>query len=488
MAGILMPIMAIAGQGGIIVPSEIPNLNLWYDASVSDAAYIQSPGGTAPTNGGPVKALIDKMGFGRNVDQAASNRQPLWRANQQNGLGTIQFDGINDTFTLNPIAWALSLPGQTTFIVVKLAAQANQMHVMATNTGGFTFNLNGTNWAVETGGGIASSSQGSDTTNYHYMGMIFDGSQTNADITTQNNLRVRFRYDGVPQTLTFSANANTTTSASANTLNIGSDDAGNANFLNGYIGEMMIWTRTLTATEISQVENYLKTKWGITNPVTSNLVLSYNPAVSTSYAGSGTTINSLVSPNLPGTLSNITYTTPYFSYNGSTSQVSIADNAALEPGSGNWTMEVWFNAASTSGSTVILGKFNNGGMAAHVSYSIRTSSASLFAQIGDGTGAFVNSTSYTFSTNTWYQVVYVWQNGATKTLTTYINGTNIGTVSHTLSSILNSTNPLYLGRYNGGEYAQNFNGRIGITRLYNSTLSAAEVLQNYNASRSTYGL
>lgn len=259
-----MPYMgAMAQQGGIIAPNQIPSLNLWYDASVSNALYIQNSSGTAPTNGQAVKSWIDKQGNGRNADQATSNRQPTWQASQQNGLGTLKFDGSNDTLTLNPIAWALSLPGQTTYVVAKLAAIADQMHVCATNTGGFTFNISGTSWAIETGGAIAVSGQTANTTNYCYMGQIFDGTQTNANITLQNNARVKFRYNGVQQSLTFSTNANTTTSGSANTLNVASDDAGNANFLNGYIGELMIWTRTLTATEIAQVEAYLKNKWGI---------------------------------------------------------------------------------------------------------------------------------------------------------------------------------------------------------------------------------
>ena len=39
-----------------------------------------------------------------------------------------------------------------------------------------------------------------------------------------------------------------------------------------------------------------------------------------------------------------------------------------------------------------------------------------------------------------------------------------------------------------GEYSQWFAGRIGITRLYNSALSDAQVLQNYNTNKSIYGL
>jgi hypothetical protein len=226
------------------------------------------------------------------------------------------------------------------------------------------------------------------------------------------------------------------------------------------------------------------------SPVTNNLVLYYDPSNIASYPGSGSTITNLASASLPGTLSNITYTSPAFNYGGN-SQVSVADNALLEPGSGSWTMEAWFNVSSASTSGVILGKFDNGGLAQNVSYSIRYSTGrSLFAQFSNGQPAtFVNSSTYTFLFNTWYQVAYVWTNsGLTKTISTYINGSLIGTVNHSFASILNSTNPLYIGSYNGGEFSQYVNGSIGVTRLYSKALTAFEALQNYNADKSKYGL
>jgi len=54
--------------------------------------------------------------------------------------------------------------------------------------------------------------------------------------------------------------------------------------------------------------------------------------------------------------------------------------------------------------------------------------------------------------------------------------------------LLNSSNPLYLGSYNGGEYSQWMAGRIGIARLYSAALTSSQVLQNYNANKGIYGL
>lgn len=233
----------------------------------------------------------------------------------------------------------------------------------------------------------------------------------------------------------------------------------------------------------------------VLDPVLTNLQLYYDPSNTTSYSGSGTTINNLAPTSLPGTMSNITFTSPYFSYNGTNSQVSVADNALLEPGSGSFTIEVWVNQ-NASGNDVVLGKFDLGGAAENVSYSIRTTGTSYYAQMGSGSGAgggptgtlFVNSTTFVGTLDNWYQLVYVFKNGATKTLETFVNGSNIGTVSHNLASVLNSSSNLYLGSYNNGEYAQWFDGKIGVVRYYSAALTAGQVLQNYNVDKSKYGL
>jgi hypothetical protein len=224
-------------------------------------------------------------------------------------------------------------------------------------------------------------------------------------------------------------------------------------------------------------------------PVTSNLVLYYDPSNLSSYPGTGTTINDLSENGLNGSMSGITFTTPYFSYNGTSSQIRVADNALLEPGSGSWTMEAWVNQ-SVSGNDVVLGKFDNGGLSQDVSYSFRTLGTVYYAQYGSGSGTgsslFADSPRYTGTTNTWYQIVYVFTNGGTKTIETFVNGVSIGSVSHGLSSILNSTNPLYIGSYNGGEFTQWFDGKIGIVRIYDKALSASEVSQNFDSDKSKY--
>ena len=255
----------------------------------------------------------------------------------------------------------------------------------------------------------------------------------------------------------------------------------------GYVANMFFYQTKLTQEQIQQNYYNQLPKFATPSIVTSNLVLWYDPSNSVSYPGTGSTITNLASTSLNGTMSNITYTDPYFSYNGSSSQINIADNALLEPGTGDWTMEAWVYLSSSSGSKVVLGKFDPGGGAQDVSYSIRIIGNAIYAQIGNGSGV-VDTPAYTIPLNTWTHVTYVWKNVATNSLEAYINGVSVGSVAHSFSSILNTSANLYIGSYNGGEYPQYFDGRIGITRLYNSALSAAQVGVNYNTTKGIYGI
>lgn len=255
----------------------------------------------------------------------------------------------------------------------------------------------------------------------------------------------------------------------------------------GHVANLFLYNRKLSLSEIVQQYNFLFPRFS--SPVTSNLVLYYDPFQSASYGGSGNTIYDLTSNGLNGTMSNITFTSPYFTYNGTNSQILIPDNSLLEPGSGNWTMEVWVNQTN-SGNDVVLGKFDSGGLAQDVSYSIRTTGTNYYAQFGDGLGSgstlYQNSTTASASIGNWYQLVYVWKNGGTKTLETFVNGSSIGSVNHSLDSLVNTTNNLYIGSYNNGEYSQWFDGKIGVVRIYNKALSSSEVLSNYNFDRWKY--
>jgi hypothetical protein len=73
----------------------------------------------------------------------------------------------------------------------------------------------------------------------------------------------------------------------------------------------------------------------------------------------------------------------------------------------------------------------------------------------------------------------------------YINGQNVltNTRDYTGRTFLISGKPLYVGSINITNTPSNFfRGRIGNSLIYNRTLNASEVLQNFNATRARFGI
>lgn len=114
-------------------------------------------------------------------------------------------------------------------------------------------------------------------------------------------------------------------------------------------------------------------------------------------------------------------------------------------------------------------------------------SGSLTAYIFDG-----SQRSFTGSAivdlNRWHNIVFWWSNSVGYGM--YLNGTTQG--SSGLGSAWASGNRVLFGNSMGGTAGGvipvNLNGNIAVAQIYNRALSAAEVLQNYNALKSRFNL
>ncbi len=217
-----------------------------------------------------------------------------------------------------------------------------------------------------------------------------------------------------------------------------------------------------------------------------NLVLHYNPSMSESYSGTGTSLIDLAGNGLNGTMSNITFANPAFTFNGTSSQVNIPDNALLEPGTGSWTIEVWMKPNNITGT--VIGKYSNGGAGVNISYALRLIGGNAIrADFSNGSGV-ITTDNYVIRANNWVHMVYVWDR-TNNFIYTYANGVLIQSKANSsVTSILNTSTNLYLGSYNGGEYSQYYDGQLGIVRMYKRALTATEVLKNYDGSKSLYGV
>ena len=203
------------------------------------------------------------------------------------------------------------------------------------------------------------------------------------------------------------------------------------------------------------------------------LVLYLDAANSSSYISGSTAWNDISRNNNNGTLIN----GPTFNSNNSGSIVfdgvnDYAIHNSLNLGTVcSWGL--WVNYNSLSGTQVLLGS----NIANY--YSLFYNGLTFYVNYAGSVGSLSYPTG--LSANTWYNI-FLTRNGST--ITVYLNGNSIGTMSGgspTLATIFS-----IIGAERTTVYFSNV--KISNVLLYNRTLSASEVLQNYNVIKSRFGL
>jgi hypothetical protein len=155
----------------------------------------------------------------------------------------------------------------------------------------------------------------------------------------------------------------------------------------------------------------------------------------------------------------------YGSFNGSSQYLTIAQNAAFNMGSGDFTIESWvyFNA---SGRAAIIGQINSSGLNSSGSFYFERN-ASNFLRIlvaSGGTGYEVVGTTIV-SSGQWLHVAAV-RNG--NNLSCYLNGVSQGTVSVTGVSLNSSTENVQINGY-GTSTGLVFAGAMSNVRIVKGT-------------------
>lgn len=255
MGGILLPIIGeLAQQGGAIAPDQIPNLSLWYNPDQNVASKVTLNGTSEVTQ------VIDLSGLGHPANSFGA-AYPDYITNAWNGHGAPRYTAANaDNLDINPIAWAQSLPGFTIFSVVWPTTIGATAFPLTNSDTGLGVQWNGTAWQIGGGGGVATPSPAivNDVSRPHIYAIVFDGAQTG------DANRLKFRYDRAQQNLAFTASPGTATSSAAKTFYFcGNNRANPKASMNGYLLEVMIWTRALNTQEILGTETYIKQHWNI---------------------------------------------------------------------------------------------------------------------------------------------------------------------------------------------------------------------------------
>jgi hypothetical protein len=217
--------------------------------------------------------------------------------------------------------------------------------------------------------------------------------------------------------------------------------------------------------------------------VTDGLVLYLDAGNTKSYSGTGTIWTDLSRSGLTASL----VSGPTFnSANRGAIVFDGTDDFVSVPDSTNWdfttslTIELWIYVNSYDTGGVMLIHQQSGGSAGGFEIWVNTSNIILFNK-----NPFVSivTTGNVFSRNIWQHVVCT-HNGSTGII--YLNGINVGQANGALPD--NVTGQLRIGGYSVvGSYE--LNGSISNVRIYkNKALTSSEVLQNYNAIKSRFGL
>jgi hypothetical protein len=303
---------------------------------------------------------------------------------------------------------------------------------------------------------------------WHHIVGVAKASSTTIDMYVDGVL-----INGIASLLSWAGTATT------NALRLGKN-YGSA-FFKGKLSNSKIYNKALSAAEVLQNYEAQKSKFANTI-VQQGLVLNLDAGNPYSYAGAGTTIYDVSATSLSWTGSNVTYNSDpikYFSYNGSSSWLQSSTSAAYD--SQTITMECWCYPNTLSQEGFL---FEKG--------SVNTQYSMFFESITNPNFVFrtmgtVSNQSLSFNVNT-YLTVSAWNhivctyNGSSKIM--YVNGVQVASVAASGTLPTGQVNQ-YIGRHSSGYF---LNGNIGESRVYNIALSAAEVLQNYNATKGRFGL
>jgi hypothetical protein len=242
----------MAANKGVFSPLDIPDVRLWLDASDASTLWADTAGTTPATSS--VARWDDKSGNAHNATQSTAGSQPTTATRTINGLNVLDY--VSDSLQL-PTAFRNSVNASdvTMFIVFQTDVGSAKQVLLTSllNTGRTAF-------------GLLVNSANLLTFLHGDNGPTEDNAAKVACTPTNVNLAVG-RSTGTTQYVNNGATAVSNTNGTATiglggATSIGSYNNNAGDRLNGVIAEIIIYTRSLTDSEVNKVANYLSSKWG----------------------------------------------------------------------------------------------------------------------------------------------------------------------------------------------------------------------------------
>ena len=216
------------------------------------------------------------------------------------------------------------------------------------------------------------------------------------------------------------------------------------------------------------------------NLITDGLVLALDGANMKSYPGSGTTWKDLSGNGNDGTLVNgPTYNDSnngVIVFDGSNDIVTLGNRPSLRPAS--ITHCAWVKAHNFINWHGIITNMPSWGTGFSMQIGVTQNIALMVS------GSYLK-TSYTPSINTWYFICGT-HDSSTDTSVLYVNGVEENSLVRPISYSSNAVTTI--GTFYSGGTGLLLDGELPLVMTYNRALSSSEILQNYNATKSRFGL
>jgi len=249
-----MPILESIGSASIkgfnagssdIVLTYTTGLTHWYDVSSTSSITVV---------GSKVSSILDKSGNSRHITQSSDSKRPLYLPSTLNGRPVMEFTTANQTVLNMANATAFATNNFHIFAVVRpkqstnteqggfLGAEGNSQNLaycFPGQTGPYQTLLHGSvSW-------IGGASTTLSTSNYYQLNSSRNG----------NSIAYRMNRNSDGSGTSYAGNFTGSTNA------VGCQEAGS--YFNGYLGELLIFNAPVTGSNLTTVETYLNTKWGV---------------------------------------------------------------------------------------------------------------------------------------------------------------------------------------------------------------------------------
>jgi hypothetical protein len=252
-------------------PLATSGLQLWLDASDASTLYDATTGGALVAADGGVARWEDKSGNGRHFTQPTAGSRPARKTAIQSGKDVLRFDGSADFLERTGTLIGTGAAPVTVFAVVafdtfsgspEIIEIGNKPRSAPENTSGYQFIvLNGAQMYCSNIGGNNERYTANNTlsaTTWYALSYVVSGAAFSAT-------EPKFFKNGSSQASTQGTGTSTPNVTASQNAAIGANLSSlRAQYLDGDIGELIIYNVALNDSDREAVENYLMAKWGIT--------------------------------------------------------------------------------------------------------------------------------------------------------------------------------------------------------------------------------